>query len=212
MLAAAGLPARVTAVDVMATKAGAAALSAVTALAASGHPSRRAAIFVAAAALAGFRAPDIWLRRRASRRAHDALLELPSALDLLRVAVGAGLSPARALAEVGERSRGMVAAELRALSAAIALGESRERAYTRLAERLRCPPVAALTAALARAERHGTPLAPALAALAIDVRSARSIHLEENAARAVPRMQLVIALVLVPSVLALFAAVLISRI
>lgn len=211
-LAAAGIPARVSSADVMATKVGVAATGAILAVVVTGQPDRRGIAFAVAVALAGFRAPDVWLRRRARERSHRAQLELPGALDLLRVAVEAGQSPARALAAVGERSGGIFAAELRGLTAAIALGERPERAYARLAERIRCPPMAALSSALVRADRHGTPLAPALAALAVDVRSARSVQLEERAARAVPRMQLVIALVLVPAVLALFAAVLVSRI
>ena len=60
-------------------------------------------------------------------------------------------------------------------------------------------------------EREGVPPAPALEALAMQVRAARRVELQVRAARAVPRMQLVIATVLVPAVLALVAALVIGR-
>jgi tight adherence protein C len=72
----------------------------------------------------------------------------------------------------------------------------------------RCPTegVLALCAALRRAERHGAPLAAGLAAQARDARSRAAARTAEAAARASPRIQLVVALLLVPSVLLLVAA------
>jgi tight adherence protein C len=66
--------------------------------------------------------------------------------------------------------------------------------------------VEALTSALRRADRHGAPLAGALAAQAREARARRAARTVEAAARAAPRIQLAVALLLVPSVLALVAA------
>ena len=76
----------------------------------------------------------------------------------------------------------------------------------------RCPTegIAPLTAALLRAERHGAPLGPALAALAADARARHAQRLRERAARAAPKIQLVVALLLVPAVMLLVGAALAS--
>ncbi len=65
-------------------------------------------------------------------------------------------------------------------------------------------------AALDRSRRHGAPLADTLAAQARDARFALARSAREEAARAGPKIQLVVALLLVPSVLLLVAAALLS--
>ena len=135
-------------------------------------------------------------------------LELADVLDLLRVAVDAGLSPARALAEVGRRRHGALAGELRAAAARIDLGVPRAEALHALERRCPIDGIAPLVAALLRAERHGAPLGPALGALAADARAAHARRLREHAARAAPKIQLVVALLLVPAVMLLVGAAL----
>jgi tight adherence protein C len=206
-LAAAGLAGRVRAADLMAMKAGAGAavaLGAAPVLAAL--PLRLTVVALPAVAAAGFLAPDAWLTRRARRRARRAGLELADLLDLLRVAVAAGLPTGRALAQVGRRHGGLVAAELHAVAERLDLGVARADALDDLRRRLPLPAIATLCAAIARADRHGAPLAPALAALAEEARAERARALREAAARAAPRIQLAIALLLVPAVLLLVAA------
>ena len=109
--------------DVMAIKAGAAlvALLATLPLAAD-LPGRLGLPACALAAAGAFLAPDVWLRRRASARRRAVEAELADVLDLLRVAVAAGLSTGRALAEVGRRHPGTLAAELHRAAHAVALG------------------------------------------------------------------------------------------
>jgi tight adherence protein C len=68
--------------------------------------------------------------------------------------------------------------------------------------------VDALAAAVARAERHGAPLAPGVRALAVDARARAAQRLRDRAARAAPKIQLVVALLLVPAVMLLVAAAL----
>ena len=131
-------------------------------------------------------------------------------LDLLCVAVAAGLSPGRALAEVGRRHRGLLATELRRTAARAALGIP--RAYAELERRCPAAGIPALVAALGRADRHGAPLVPALAAEARAARARAAQHQAEAAARAGPQIQLVVALLLVPAVLLLVAAALLPAI
>jgi tight adherence protein C len=206
-LAAAGLPPAVRPADVMAAKAGAGVVVAALAAPVAGSlPMRLAVVALAASAIGGFVAPDAWLRRRARARAARAALELADVLDLLCVAVQAGLPIGRALAEVGRRRGGLVAAELRAVAARTELGVGRSEALAILRARLPVPAVAALIAALDRADRHGAPLAPALIALAEEARTERAQELHRRAAAAAPRIQLAIALLLVPAALLIVAA------
>jgi tight adherence protein C len=196
--------------DVMAMKAGAALAGAAAALVALPlAPGRTGIALAIGAPAAGFGAPDLWLRRRARERGRRMSAELADVVDLLRVAIAAGLSPARAAAEVGRRHTGVLAAELRKAAAARALGAPGHAVLDQLERRCPAPGVTALAAALRRAERHGAPPAPALAALAAEARAAEARRRMEAAARAGPQIQLVVALLLVPAVLALVAAALV---
>ncbi|HEY6760807.1 MAG TPA: type II secretion system F family protein [Baekduia sp.] len=206
-LAAAGLGPSLRVADAMAMKAGAgvaAALLAAPVL--SALPLRATLLLVPLTAAGGFVAPDVWLVRRARRRADRASLELADVLDLLRVAVAAGLPTGRALGEVGRRHGGLVATELRVVSARLELGMTRAEALGALHRSLPLTAIGQLTAAIGRADRHGAPLGPALSALALEARADRARALHDHAARAAPRIQLAIALLLVPAVLLVVAA------
>jgi tight adherence protein C len=206
-LAAAGLGSSVRTADAMAVKGGAgAAVALVAAPVLATFPLRITVVALPAAAAAGFLAPDLWLARRARRRVSRAGLELADVLDLLRVAVAAGLPIGRALAEVGRRREGLVVAELRTVAERLALGVPRAEALAMLQHSLPLPAIGLLTVAINRADRHGAPLAPALAALAHAARADRARALHEQAARAAPRIQLAVALLLVPAVLLMVAA------
>ncbi len=208
-LAAAGRPLGLRAGDVIAAKGGAGVLGLALALPlGSLLPGRLGLLAPFALPLAAFLAPDAWLRRRTRARAAAMALELPDLLDLLRVALGAGLSLDRALAEVARRARGPLAREWRTAAAEVELGVPRERALAGIAARCPCEGIVPLVRALERGARHGTPLADALAAQAAEARAAHARRLTERAARAAPQIQLVVALLLVPSVLLLVAAAL----
>jgi tight adherence protein C len=171
-------------------------------------PGRLGIAAIALAPAAGFMAPDLWLARRARERAEAIRRELPAMLDLLRVSVEAGLSLGAALGEVGERTRGPLAREWRAVGGECALGVPLSASLAALVRRAPLPEVEALSSALTRAARHGAPLAATLEAQARDARLARRRRIQEQAAKAAPKIQLVVALLLVPSVLLLVAAAL----
>jgi tight adherence protein C len=193
--------------EVMALKCGAALAAFVAALpAAAVLPGRLGPVAILTAPAAAFVAPDAWLARSARRRRVAMAIELPEVLDLLHVAVGAGQPALRALGEVGRRRGGPLAAELRSAAAQAALGVPRAPALERLARRCPVEGVAALVAAIARSDRHGAPLAPALHALAADARAQRAQRVRERAARAAPKIQLVVALLLVPAVMLIVGA------
>jgi tight adherence protein C len=210
-IAAAGLETPVA--DVMAVKVGAALAGLAIAVAALPvAPGRTGLLLLAAAPAAAYLAPDAALRRRTRRRVATIEAELADVLDLLRVAVAAGLTPGRALAEVGRRHRGILAKELARAATRSALGVPRTQAYQELQARAPAQGIPTLTAALNRADRHGASLQPALAAAAAAARARQAQRAAEQAARAAPQIQLVVALLLVPAVLLLVAAALVPAI
>ena len=172
-------------------------------------PGRLGLVLALGAPLAGYLAPEVGLRRRIRLRAEAIDAELPDVLDLLRVALGAGLSPRRALTEVGRRHPGVLARELKRAAGRADLGEPVQDTLSHFETRCPATGIPQLVAALRRAERHGAPLGPTLAAQAQEARSRRAAHRSEQAAKAAPKIQLIVALLLVPAVLLLMAAALI---
>jgi tight adherence protein C len=208
-IAAAGRPGGLGPRELMAAKLAAALLSGLAGAPVSAAlPGRLGALALLSAPVAGFLAPDLWLERRGRERARAVRRQLPALLDLLRVTVNAGASLPAALSEVGERAGGPLAAEWRACGREVALGIPLADALAGMADRLPLPEVRALCGALDRARRHGAPLGATLTAQARDARLSLRRRVQEDAARAGPKIQLVVALLLVPSVLLMVAAAL----
>lgn len=210
-LAGAGAPTWLGAADVMAVRTGAALVALLAAAGpATALPGRLGPVAVVAASLSAAYAPDLWLRRRARTRGRTMAAEAPDVLDLMRVCIEAGRTPTAAMAEVGRRHPGLLGRELHRAARELALGHPHQHVLAQLADRCPIEEVATLAVTLRRAERHGAPLAPALTALAADARAARARAVREQAARAAPKIQLVVALLLVPAVMLLVGAALAS--
>ena len=210
-LDAAGRPGGLGTREVMAAKLAAALAGGGAGLVlAAGAPGRLGPLLAATAPAAAFLAPDLWLARAASARARSARRELPALLDLLRVTVESGASLTEALRAVGREGRGPLAAEWRAAGRRVALGAPFDGALDEVHRRLPLPELAALVGALERSRRHGVPLAETLSAQAREARASLTRAAREHAARAGPKIQLVVALLLVPSVLLLVAAALLG--
>lgn len=177
---------------------------------ATAAPGRLGPALLAGVPAAAFFAPDLQLRKRTIARIREARRQLPALLDLLRVAIDAGMGPMHALGAVGARSDALLACELARAATQVHLGESFDAALRGVSRRLPAPELEALAAAMRRAATHGAPLSDTLAAQARDARLARRRRIEEEAAKAAPKIQLVVALLLVPSVLLMVAAALAS--
>lgn len=163
------------------------------------------ALAVAATSAAGL-APDLLLRQRITRRGAQILRTLPDAIDLLRIALRSGRSVPEALALVGAHHHGELGRELRRAAAEVRLGIAVDTALDGL--RRRCPAegMVELVSLLRRAHRQGHAIGDGLRALASDLRERRSRAAIDRAARAAPRIQLVVALMLVPAAMLLIAA------
>ena len=115
------------------------------------------------------------------------------------------------LEEIAEGTTGPLARELAVAATEIECGASQLAALEGLRERMPGGEVASLAAAIERSNRYGSPLADQLREQATALRRDHRRRIEEQAARAAPKIQLVVALVLVPSVLLMIAAALIAN-
>jgi tight adherence protein C len=211
-IARAGLTDRISAASVLAAKAGGALAGALWALVlAPAAPSRLAWVVAAGLPAAGFLGPDAWLERRAHRRLRALRAGLPDALDLLAVGTAAGRSPFAGLAELGA-GEGPLARELAMLSAESSCGLPQAEALESLRRRAPVREVAAMCGVIERSRRYGSPLADQLREQATALRGVQRRRIEEQAARAAPKIQLAVALLLVPSVLLMIAAGLLANI
>jgi tight adherence protein C len=211
-LARAGLSNSVSVRALLTTKLGGAFAGALWAMVvAPAAPARLAWIVAAGLPVGGFLGPDAWLERRARRRLRALRAGLPDALDLLAVGTAAGRSPLAGLSELGA-GEGPLARELAMLSAESSCGLPQSEALESLRRRAPVPEVSAMCGVIERSRRYGSPLADQLREQATALRGVQRRRIEEQAARAAPKIQLAVALLLVPSVLLMIAAGLLANI
>ena len=174
-------------------------------------PGRLAVAVAVGLPAAGFLGPDALLEREARLRRRRLAAALPDALDLLAVGAAAGRSPGAVIGEIARGTTGPLARELAVAVAEIECGCSQAEALEALRRRVPGAEVGALAAALERSRRYGSPLAEQLREQATSLRRDQRRRIEEEAARAAPKIQLVVALVLVPSVLLMLTAALVAN-
>lgn len=163
-------------------------------------------ILVPAGAVLALALPDLILELVGARRRRLILTELPDVIDTLLVAVSGGRSVRAALSEIARRGQGALARELAVAVADIEAGVGVVPALEALRRRVPLTEIATLIRAIDRSARLGSPLAEELGRQALALRDDQRRQITERAARAAPKIQLVIALVLVPSVLMMLAA------
>jgi Flp pilus assembly protein TadB len=150
--------------------------------------------------------PDLWLRSAAARRVVRIERAAPALLDLVAVAVEAGVPLDAAVAGAATAGGGDLADELERSRVAIALGRPRSEEFRDLSERTGAPTLAALGLALRLSDRLGVPLAESLRDQAERSRAEAARAVQERAARAGPRVLAVVVFVLVPASLLPIAA------
>jgi tight adherence protein C len=210
-IARAGLSDRVPVLAVLVAKPAAAAVGAIAGIAAApAAPGRMSMVVAVAMPAAGFVFPDALLERAARRRQRRLLSALPDALELLAVSIASGRSTAAGFAELAG-GEGPLAEELGIVVAETSCGVRSEEALRRFRQRAPGGELATLCAAIERSRRYGSPLAEQLQRQAGSLRRDQRRAIEEHAARAAPKIQLVVALVLVPSVLLMIVAGLVAN-
>jgi tight adherence protein C len=124
-------------------------------------------------------------------RRRRAQLGLPQIIDLVALALSAGLDFPGALRHVVSRSstpRDALIEELRLVLHQLEIGKTRSEALWMLAERLPAPNVREFVAAVIQAERQGSALAEVLATQAVVSRQRRSEQAEEAATKAATKI------------------------
>jgi tight adherence protein C len=141
---------------------------------------------VAGTLILSYKAPDLWLKNKVTKRTHAVRKGLPDALDLLVICAEAGLTVDAAFNRVA-RELGKAYPELGdefALTS-IELGflTDRRMAFENLATRIDLEAVRGVVTTMIQTEKYGTPLASALRVLSAEFRNERMMRAEEKAAR-----------------------------
>ena len=147
----------------------------------------------------GFFIPDYALTLKGRSRRERIRADLPDALDLLAVSVEAGLGFDGAVAKLSEHMEGPLAEEFGLTLSEMRIGESRQEALKRLAERVDASELSAFVRAIIQADTLGTTLGRILRVQAADSRLRRQAAAEERAMKAPIKM-------LFPTVLFIFPA------
>lgn len=148
----------------------------------------------------------LWLAGAGSKRQAVIDSELPDFLDVLGVTVTAGLGFRQAVERVCEFHDGPLADEMRTALQEMSVGVSRRQAFVAMRERTRSEGVAAFVTALLQAEELGVPLASALENIAADVRRDHAQRVRQAAAKAAPKVSLVVTVTIVPGAMILIGA------
>ena len=141
---------------------------------------------VVALFVAGYYAPNLYVKNKGDKRRESVMQAFPDALDLLLICVEAGMSIEAAIQKVAGEVGGAsieLAEELTLLTAELSYLPERRMAYEGLAKRTNHPGVKAVTTAMIQAERYGTPLGSALRVMAKENREMRIAAAEKKAAQ-----------------------------
>jgi tight adherence protein C len=147
----------------------------------------------------GFIAPDFVVSAKARSRKDNIRAELPDALDLMAVSVEAGLGFDGAIAKLTEHMHGPLADEFALTLSEIKIGETRQTALKKLAERTGTPELSSFVRSIIQADQLGISLGRILRVQATDSRLKRQAAAEEKAMKAPIKM-------LFPTVLFIFPA------
>jgi tight adherence protein C len=134
----------------------------------------------------GWSTPSFALGRLALNRRRAIARGLADAIELLVIAVEAGLSLEDAINRIVvelRRSQPAMADELALTSADLKILPNRDEALRRLAERVDLPSVHSVVTTLSQTLKYGTPLAQALRVVAEELRNDGLLKLEEQANR-----------------------------
>jgi tight adherence protein C len=151
--------------------------------------------------IGSYKAPDIFLKNKITKRSHAIRKGLPDALDLLIICAEAGLTVDAAFNRVA-RELGKAYPELGdefALTS-IELGflTDRRSAFENLAMRIDLEAVRGVVTTMIQTEKYGTPLASALRVLSAEFRNERMMRAEEKAARLPAIMTIPLILFILP--------------
>lgn len=139
-----------------------------------------------AALILGYKAPDLFVQNKRSKRTDAIRKGLPDALDLLVICAEAGLTVDAAFNRVAKelsRAYPELGEEFALTSIELSFLTERRQAFENLAYRVNLESVKGVVTTMIQTEKYGTPLASALRVLSAEFRNERMMRAEEKAAR-----------------------------
>jgi tight adherence protein C len=157
---------------------------------------------VAVTFILSYKAPDIFLKNKITKRSDAIRKGLPDALDLLVICAEAGLTVDAAFHRVA-KELGRAYPELgdEFTLTAIELGflTERRQAFENLSTRVDLDAIKGVVTTMVQTEKYGTPLASALRVLSGEFRNERMMRAEEKAARLPAIMTIPLILFILPT-------------
>jgi len=157
----------------------------------------------------GFYLPRFVLKRRITSRQRRVSWGLADALDLLVVAIEAGLGLNAALVRIGDELKTLhvdMHNELELVNLEIRVGRSREEALRNLAERTGVEDIRSFVALLVQADRYGSSIGKAVRVFAESLRTKRRQRAEQAAQKAALKLLIPLTLFLFPVVIVVVLA------
>jgi tight adherence protein C len=161
------------------------------------------------AAAIGFYVPRLVLKSKITNRQQRITWGLADALDLMVIAVEAGLGLNAALNRVGEELKDVhpdMHHEFDLVNLEIRLGRSREEALRNLTERTGVDDVRSFVALLIQADRFGSSIGKAVRVFADSLRTKRRQRAEQASAKAALKLLLPLTVFLFPVIIAMILA------
>jgi tight adherence protein C len=157
---------------------------------------------VAGSLVGSYKAPDIWLKNKVTKRSHAIRKGIPDALDLLVICAEAGLTVDAAFNRVAKelgKAYPELGDEFALTSIELGFLTDRRSAFENLARRIDLDAVRGVVTTMIQTEKYGTPLASALRVLSAEFRNERMMRAEEKAARLPAIMTVPLILFILPT-------------
>ena len=150
----------------------------------------------------GFFGPSLWLRSKVDERQLQISETFPNALDLMVVAVEAGLGFDAAMTRVSnemEASAPAISQEFRLVQLEVSAGGDREKALLDMAARANVDEVASFASVILQSIQFGTSVSDALTTYASEMRISRELKAQEMANKLPVKMSGVMASHMLPA-------------
>ncbi|PTM54774.1 type II secretion system F family protein [Desmospora activa] len=147
--------------------------------------------------------PMLLIKYLAKKRQEEMRMELPDFMDMMSITLKAGMGLDEALAYYVSTNKGPLSDEFGRMHQEINFGVQREMAYRSLMKRTTSTELEALIQSMIQANNLGTPIAETFALQAEEMRRMRAEKAKEAAGKAAPKISLVSAFVIAPSIVML---------
>jgi tight adherence protein C len=164
--------------------------------------------------LLGFYLPPVFVRRRIRHRQRTIREGFPHALDLMQVAVQAGLGFDATLARVGEELQAAhpyLAEEFLEVMLELRAGKPRDRVLQDLAHRTGVEEINSFQTVMNQSIRYGTSISDALEVYAQEMRHKRMMRAEELASQLPVKMSIAMVAFLLPTLFLIFMGPVVIR-